>query len=121
MTLLLNCVSLEKSFGSRPIFRDLSIRFDDAERTGLIGPNGSGKSTLMKILAGLEQPDAGTIESRRNLRLGYIPQQDDFPVGSTPLEVLVAAQHDNLSHIDEHEQEVEAQVMLGKMGFEKFD
>ena len=57
--------SLEKSFGPRTIFRGLSIRFDDTERTGLIGPNGSGKSTLLKILAGVEQPDAGTIESRR--------------------------------------------------------
>jgi ATP-binding cassette subfamily F protein uup len=121
MTLLLSCDSLEKSFGSRPIFRDLSIRFDDSERTGLIGPNGSGKSTLMKILAGLEQPDGGTIESRRNLRLGYISQQDDFPTGSTPLQVLVAAQHDNLSHADEHEQEVAAQVLLGRMEFEQFD
>src|SRR5688500_4392087 len=95
MALLLSCDNLEKSFGSRPIFRGLSIRFDDTERTGMIGPNGSGKSTLMKILAGAEQPDGGSIESRRQLRLGYLPQTDAFPAGSTPLGVVVAAQHDS--------------------------
>jgi ATP-binding cassette subfamily F protein uup len=120
MSILLACDSLEKSFGPRVIFRGLSIRFDDSERTGLIGPNGSGKSTLMKILAGAEQPDGGTIESRRNLRLGYLPQLDVFPPGATPLHVVVAAQHD--SHAaDEHEREIEAQILLGKIGFERFD
>ena len=121
MSILLNCDSLEKSFGSRAIFRGLSIRFDDSERTGLIGPNGSGKSTLLKILAGVEQPDGGAIESRRNLRMGYLPQHDVFPDGSTPLEIVTAAQHDNLSHADEHEREVEAQVLLDKVGFTRTD
>ena len=119
MALLLGCDNLEKSFGSRPIFRGLSVRFDDTERTGLIGPNGSGKSTLMKILAGLEQPDGGTIESRRQLRLAYVPQADVFPDGSTPLSVVVAAQHDSPHAHDEHEREVEAEVLLGKVGFER--
>src|SRR5580765_2496428 len=73
MTLLLNCKLLSKAFGVRPLFKGISISFDDTERTGLIGPNGSGKSTLMKILAGIEQPDEGTIETRRQLRLDYLP------------------------------------------------
>jgi ATP-binding cassette subfamily F protein uup len=120
MSILLACDSLEKSFGPRVIFRGLSIRFDDSERTGLIGPNGSGKSTLLKILAGAEQPDGGTIESRRKVKLDYLPQLDVFPAGSTPLQVVVDAQHD--SHAaDEHEREVEAQILLGKVGFERFD
>jgi ATP-binding cassette subfamily F protein uup len=41
MTLLLNCTSLSKAFGARPLFQGISISFDDTERTGLIGPNGS--------------------------------------------------------------------------------
>src|SRR5690349_7460286 len=82
MTLLLNCKSLSKAFGARPLFQGISISFDDSERTGLIGPNGSGKSTLMKILAGIEQPDDGSIESRRMLRLAYLPQEDRFPAGA---------------------------------------
>src|SRR5918994_5749939 len=101
MALLLSCDSLEKSFGPRPIFRGLSIRFDDAERTGLIGPNGSGKSTLLKILAGLETPDAGTVATRRQLKLGYLPQEDAFPPGLTAGQVVEGALRD--THLDEHE------------------
>jgi ATP-binding cassette subfamily F protein uup len=121
MALLLGCDNLEKSFGLRPIFRGLSVRFDDTERTGLIGPNGSGKSTLMKILAGVEPPDGGTIESRRQVRIGYLPQADEFPAGATPLGVVVAAQHDSPHAHDDHEREVEAQVLLAKVGFDRTD
>src|SRR3954463_7461567 len=81
MSLLLTCRSLAKSFGARPLFRDISISFDDEERTGLIGPNGSGKSTLLKILAGIEQSDDGEIVTRRGLKLAYLPQEDVFPEG----------------------------------------
>src|ERR1700759_348023 len=83
MSLLLNCQSLSKSFGARARFKDISISFDDTERTGLIGPNGSGKSTLLKILAGVEQPDDGSITTRRQLRVGYLPQHDAFDPGQT--------------------------------------
>ena len=106
MTLLLSSKSLSKSFGVRPLFRDISIALDDAEHTGLIGPNGSGKSTLLKIFAGLETADTGTIETRRQLRLGYLPQEDRFPAGPTARDVLIAAQHD--SHADEHSSPREA-------------
>ncbi|QOV87367.1 ABC-F family ATP-binding cassette domain-containing protein [Humisphaera borealis] len=119
MTLLLNCSSLSKAFGARPLFQGISISFDDSERTGLIGPNGSGKSTLMKILAGIEQPDDGKIEAKRNLRLGYLPQEDRFPAGKTCHQVLVDAQ--NGAHADEHERELEATILLSKLEFPDHD
>src|SRR4051794_34091775 len=115
MSLLLSCQNLSKSFGPRPLFRGISISLDDTERTGLIGPNGSGKSTLLKILAGQETPDEGTIETRRQLKLGYLPQEDRFPPGATAHEVLVAAQEG--FHRDEHEKAIEADILLGKIGF----
>src|ERR1700677_4589062 len=103
MTLLLNCQDLSKSYGVRPLFRGISISFDDTERTGLIGPNGSGKSTLLKILAGLEHSDTGTITSRRQLKLGYLSQHDEFPAGLTARRVLVEAQLQAEEHAaDEH-------------------
>src|SRR5688572_20308782 len=116
MTLLLNCKSLTKSFGVRPLFRDISIAFDDSEPTGLIGPNGSGKTTLLKILAGLETPDAGTVDTRRQLTLGYLPQEDVFPPGLTAGQVVEGALAD--SHLDEHERSTRAAILLGKVGFD---
>src|SRR5678815_5519003 len=119
MSLLLSCRSLSKSFGARPLFRDISISFDDPERTGLIGPNGSGKSTLLKILAGIEPPDGGEIVARRQLRLAYLPQEDDFPPGLTARQLLVGAVPHG--HADEHELSTRAEITLAKAGFESAD
>jgi ATP-binding cassette subfamily F protein uup len=119
MSLLLTCRSLSKSFGARPLFRDISISFDDAERTGLIGPNGSGKSTLLKILAGVEPSDGGEIVARRGLKLAYLPQHDVFPPGLTARQLVAAAVPHG--HAEEHELLVRADVLLGKAGFEDTD
>jgi ATP-binding cassette subfamily F protein uup len=119
MSLLLRCDSLSKSFGTRALFTNISISFDDAERTGLIGPNGSGKSTLLKILAGIETHDSGRITTRRNLRLGYLPQEDRFEPGLTVEQVMQNALRDEAA--DEHEKHTRIRIQLGKMGFERAD
>ncbi len=54
-----------KSFGIQPILEDISFSITNNQRVGLIGPNGCGKTTLMRILAGFEQPDSGTVASTR--------------------------------------------------------
>src|SRR3954466_436386 len=108
MSLLLAWRPLSKSLRARPLVREISISFDDSERTGLIGPNGSGKSTLLKILAGIEAPDSGEIDARRQLKLGGLPQEDVFPAGVTAREVVAAAAPHG--HGDEHERLVGADV-----------
>src|SRR5829696_5284924 len=72
---LLQLRGIVKSFGSRTILDGLDFDVDPGARVGVIGPNGGGKSTLMRILAGLEEPDAGESAQRRGLRLAYLPQQ----------------------------------------------
>ena len=74
MAVLLSVQGLTKSFGPRPLFRELSLDLRAGERIGLVGPNGSGKSTLLKLLAGRDTPDAGTRSLRRSARLAYLPQ-----------------------------------------------
>src|SRR5215216_261822 len=56
---LLQLRGIVKSFGSRTILDGLDFDIEPGARVGVIGPNGGGKSTLMRILAGLEEPDAG--------------------------------------------------------------
>jgi len=76
---MLTAHHIHKSYGIQPILQDISFSISNNERIGLIGPNGCGKTTLMRILAGLEQPDSGTVAStRHNLRIGYLAQGMEF-------------------------------------------
>jgi ATP-binding cassette subfamily F protein 3 len=71
---ILSCHSVRKSYGNFVALRDASINIHEGEKIGLVGANGSGKSTLLKILAGLIEKDEGNIETKKNIRVGYIPQ-----------------------------------------------
>jgi len=65
---------LTKSFGGRAILRGADLDVEAGARIGVLGPNGGGKSTLMRILAGLDTPDAGLVTRRRGLVLAHLPQ-----------------------------------------------
>ena len=80
---LINCQSVSKAFGERPLFEGLCFALHEGDRVGLIGPNGAGKSTLLRILAELEVPDQGVCTRRRGLRVGYVPQHPSFESGET--------------------------------------
>src|SRR5258706_6967729 len=114
MGLLLSCESLGKSYGARPLFSGITLHLEDQQRTGLIGPNGAGKSTLLKIIAGVETADSGTLSSRRQLRIGYLPQEDVFPPGLTVEQVMLEAMKGE--HGDEHEHQIRGSILLGKIG-----
>ncbi|MBK9926340.1 MAG: ABC-F family ATP-binding cassette domain-containing protein [Anaerolineales bacterium] len=81
---MLTAHHIHKTYGIQPILQDISFSVNTNERVGLIGPNGCGKTTLMRILAGLEQPDSGTVASTRpNLRIGYLAQGMEFDPEAT--------------------------------------
>ena len=65
---------LAKSFGNRPVIRDLTLRVVRGDRIGLIGPNGSGKTTLLRLLLGELAPDAGEVRHGANLQVAYYDQ-----------------------------------------------
>jgi len=71
---MIQLASLSKSFGDRVLLDAVSWQIDDRERVGLAGPNGAGKTTLLKMLAGLEEPDSGTVVKPSGLVVGYLPQ-----------------------------------------------
>ena len=118
MATLISCKDLSKTYGARPLFEGLSFGLFDGERTGLIGPNGTGKSTLLRILAGLEKPDDGDLAVRRNLRIRYLAQQDQFPEaekGVTVREELTRALQG--IGLEDYEIDIRVEDGLGASGF----
>jgi ATP-binding cassette subfamily F protein 3 len=78
--------ALSKSFGDRVLLDSVSWQIDDGERVGLSGPNGAGKTTLLKILAGIDEADAGQVVKPAGLTVGYLPQDGLTHSGRTLIE-----------------------------------
>jgi ATP-binding cassette subfamily F protein uup len=116
MAVLFTAENLTKSYGSRPLFENLSFTLDEGDHVGLVGPNGSGKSTLLKILAGTEDADSGTVALRKGVRVGYVPQDPVFAPGKSVEDVLLEALQDHTA-LDDHEKHGRVAVVLGKAGF----
>jgi ATP-binding cassette subfamily F protein uup len=116
---LINAREITKSFGSAPLFEEVSFTVSEGARIGLIGPNGSGKSTLLKILAGTISTDSGEVAVRKRLRLSYLAQESDFVVGDTPRSVMKRALVD--AEVPEADWEARTAATLGRAGFENFE
>ncbi|UNO50170.1 ABC-F family ATP-binding cassette domain-containing protein [Alicyclobacillus acidoterrestris] len=69
---------VSKSYGGRPIIQDFSYIVQRDDRIGIVGPNGVGKSTLLKLLAGIEQPDAGEVRTGSTVKIGYFAQEHNL-------------------------------------------
>ena len=75
---------LERHHGGQVVLGGVSLAVTPGARLGIVGPNGIGKSTLLRILAGIEQPDAGTVErSPATTTVGWLPQEPDAQTGET--------------------------------------
>ena len=71
---MLQLTGAGKRFGHKLLFEELDWLITPKERTGLVGGNGTGKSTLLKVVAGIEQLDYGSMTAMKGIRLGYLPQ-----------------------------------------------
>lgn len=74
---MLVAANVTMQFGAKPLFDNVSVKFGDGNRYGLIGANGAGKSTFMKILCGLQEPSYGNVSKDPNERMAYL-RQDQF-------------------------------------------
>jgi len=81
---VLSAKDLTKHRGSQLVLDRVSLSIGPASRVGVVGPNGIGKSTLLRVLAGLEQPDDGSVEvAPADLKVGYLAQEPDAQPGET--------------------------------------
>ena len=98
----MNVISLqniEKSYGTRLLFKEVSMTFTTEKRLGLVGINGTGKSTFLKILAARMEPDKGTIERNGKASIHYLAQTPDFDAESTLLEAVLDGDHPRLQMV----------------------
>lgn len=107
--MILEVKNLTHGFGDREIFDNVSFRLLKGEHIGLIGANGEGKSTFMSIVTGSLQPDEGTVEWAKNVRVGYLDQHTVLEAGMTVGDVLRSA----FSFL--YDMEAEMNQMFGQM------
>jgi len=75
--------NVTKRYGAQEVLRGVRFQIDPGQKVGLVGRNGGGKSTLLRLIEGLERPDAGCISMPKDARLGHVPQIPRFEPGET--------------------------------------
>jgi ATP-binding cassette subfamily F protein 3 len=109
MRRMLSLQNAGKRFGSRTLFLEANWLIRSKEKTALVGANGAGKSTLMKVLAGAETFDYGTLQQTKGMSVGYLPQEGLRLVGRTVFDEC-------LTVFDElREMEREAERLAGQL------
>lgn len=115
---LLTIENMSKSFTDKILFDGVSLGINEGDRIGVIGINGTGKSTLLKIIAGLEEPDAGTVTKGKTVKIEYLAQNPEFDETKT---ILQNAYHGKTADEEYRNLEGEARSMLEKLGIPEVD
>lgn len=115
---ILTVDNITKSYGVRKIFDGASFFLQEGEKAGIIGINGTGKSTLLKIIAGLEEADDGSVIKANHCLVRYLPQNPFFAPEETVLEAVLRG---NRREENEGTIEADAKSMLTKLGVTEFD
>ncbi|MGI5976588.1 MAG: ABC-F family ATP-binding cassette domain-containing protein [Candidatus Limivicinus sp.] len=115
--MLLSAEHISINFGMRQLLDDVSFYLNEGDKTGIIGINGTGKSTFVKILAGVLEPDSGTVSRNPNVQVSWLPQNPVMEENATVLEQVFLHMPSEFRSINEYE----AKAMLGRLGINDFD
>ncbi|MBH69406.1 MAG: ABC transporter ATP-binding protein [Rhodospirillaceae bacterium] len=117
---MIQLTSISKSFGARVLFNSLTWQINSGERIGLCGPNGAGKTTLLRIMAGIDEPDDGTLAHPSDLTFGFLPQEGITHSGRTLFDETCSA-FDELLKLQTEMRELENQMADTEMDVEKHE
>ena len=88
MASFLQIENLTKSYGDRMLFEDITFGVNEGDKIGIIAKNGTGKSTLLRIIAGIESPDSGSVIFRQGLKVGILEQLPQFDPDASVLSLI---------------------------------
>ena len=114
---LITIEQLEKAYTEKPLFTQAAFYLEEGDKVGIIGINGTGKSTLLKLIAGLEEPDQGSITRANHAIIRYLPQHPVFQEGQTVLEAVLEG---NVTEENHWSVEADAKSMLHQLGIQDF-
>ena len=117
MAAILSAEHIAKSYTLKKLLTDVTLYIGEHDRIGVVGINGTGKSTLLKILAGMEEPDGGTVMRKNGLRVSYLPQMPDYSEARTAVEQVLFDAPKDVGAPDEYE----AKTLLSQFGISDFD
>lgn len=101
---------LSKSYGLKPLFQGITFGLSKGDKTALVAPNGTGKSTLLRVIAGRENPDSGTVIMRKGIRTGYLEQEPHLNDHLTIHETIAQSHSDTVAVIRKLEKATRAQA-----------
>lgn len=100
---ILTLQNIEKSYGTRLLFKNVNVTIASHHRIGLIGVNGTGKTTLLQVLEGTQEPDTGSIERNRKATIHRLEQDPYIDESSTLLDNVLLGDHPKLSLVRDFE------------------
>ena len=101
---------IEKSFGARVLFSGASFQINPGERFALVGPNGAGKTTMLKIIMGIDSPDAGQVQYAKDCQVGYLEQETNLEQKDTTILAEVMAAAKEIRRMGKRVNELQAQI-----------
>ena len=106
----MNLITLEnisKSYSEKILVDNISLGIYEGEKIGIIGVNGTGKSTFLKIIAGVEEPDSGTVTKGNRVRIEYLSQSPNYDENATVIEQVFRGNSEEMSLLRDYEEVLE--------------
>ena len=106
----MNLITLEnisKSYSEKILVDNISLGINEGEKIGIIGVNGTGKSTFLKIIAGVEEPDSGTVTKGNRVRIEYLSQSPNYDENATVIEQVFRGNSEEMSLLRDYEEVLE--------------
>ena len=114
--MLLSAEHISLNFGLKPLLDDVTLYLSQGDKVGLIGINGTGKSSFLRVLAGQQPPDQGSVTRDPNVQVCFLPQNPPMEAGATVLEQVFLHFPAEFRELNEYE----AKAMLNRLGITDF-